>query len=198
MLQEQQGQPVVVTGGAQVTQSQHTRAADNVTEKDNSVDQELAEKFAGWFFQMLNSYHPFSQEAPSQAFGPQHFFKDCEMKMISSTPDITRVAYSGDEQVSQRLMAFVKEEGLKFNPNLDPGGVKGIANPHGLKVVMVCGTVHLQGRVVGIFEQQFGLVRDPDSDNNLKVKFVKLKLQRQDSNMLPTLEQTGRILPIDA
>ncbi len=181
-----------------MTQNQQPPSVESAATKDNNVDQELAEKFAGWFFQMLNSYHPFSQEAPSQTFGPQHFFRDCEMKMISSTPDIMRAAYAGSEQVSQRLMAFVKEEGLKFNPNLDPGGVKGMANAHGLKLVMVCGTVHLQGRVVGIFEQQFGLVRDPDSDNNLKVKFVKLKLQRQDSNMLPTLEQTNKILPIDS
>lgn len=163
----------------------------------SSTDQLLAEQFTRWFFQMLNSYHPFAQEAPAESYGPHHFFKDCQMKMISAAPDLRRDIHSGDIDVSQRLLAFVKEEQLKFNPNMDPGGVKGMAEPHGLKVVMVCGTVHLNGRFVGIFEQQFGLVRDPDSQNNLKIKFVNLKLKREQAEITPTLKETNQMLCID-
>ena len=172
--------------------SQPTSASHN-----DNTDKILAEQFTRWFFQMLNSYHPFSQEAPSESFGPHHFFKDCQMKMISATPDIRRDIHNGATEVSERLLAFIKEEQLKFNPNMDPGGVKGISNPHGLKVIMVCGTVHLHGRFVGIFEQQFGLVRDPDSQNNFKVKFTNLKLKRENLEIMPTLEKTNKILCID-
>ncbi len=117
--------------------------------------------------------------------------------MVCATPEVRKEVHNGSNEVSKRLLAFVKEEQLKFNPNLDPGGVKGISNPHGMKLVHVCGTVHLEGRFVGIFEQQFGLVRDPDSANNLKIKFTNLKLKREHLELTPVLEQTSQMLSIE-
>ena len=172
-------------------------ASSQVKSEQNNVDQLLAEQFTKWFFQMLNSYHPHTQEAPSESYGAHHFYKDCQLKIISATPELRRDIHNGDLDVSQRLLAFVKEEQIKFNPNMDPGGVKGMSNPHGLKVVAVCGTVHLNGRFVGIFEQQFGLVRDPDSENNLKIKFINLKLKRENTEIIPTLQETNQMLCID-
>lgn len=182
--------------------SQQCVPATSTTQQYNlptpaNVDQELAEKFAKWFYQMLNSYHPHSQEAPVDQFGAQHFFSECTLKLLCAVPDIRKEEYSGAGCVCNRLLALVKEEQLKFNPNLDPGGVKGMADPHGLKVVMICGTVHLQGRCVGIFEQQFGLVRDPDAQNNLKIKFTNMKLKREDIIGTPTLQDTSRLLAIE-
>ena len=184
------------TVGSQV-QGQFEHETSKAQAQTQGVDQALAEQFTKWFFQMLNSYHPFSQEAPVEGFGPHHFFADCRLKMICETPDLRREVHSGSSEVCRRLLAFVKEEQLKFNPNLDPGGVKGMSNPHGLKAVTVCGTVHLGGRFVGIFEQQFGLVRDPDSQNNLKIKFTNLKLRREHVELMPTLMDTQKILSID-
>ena len=42
---------------------------------------------------------------------------------------------------------------LRCNPNLCEEGVKGRLDPHGLVLVLVCGTLHNQTTVCGVFEQ---------------------------------------------
>ena len=46
---------------------------------------------------------------------------------------------------------------------------------HGLIVVNVAGTIHNgESTVVGVFEQQFGLLQDPSTQGNYKIKFTRL------------------------
>jgi hypothetical protein len=49
---------------------------------------------------------------------------------------------------------------------------------HGLVLILCCGTLHSHESVSdGVFESVFGLMRDPFSDNNWKIKNIKLQLQ---------------------
>ena len=43
-------------------------------------------------------------------------------------------------------------------------------------LVLACGTLHNQTTACGVFEQVFGLIRDPSSDNNWKIKYTELRL----------------------
>lgn len=48
---------------------------------------------------------------------------------------------------------------------------------HGLVLILSCGTLHSSDSSLGVFEAVFGLMRDPFSDNNWKIKNIKLQLQ---------------------
>lgn len=53
---------------------------------------------------------------------------------------------------------------------------------HGIVLILCCGTLHTNASVsVGIFESVFGLMRDPFSENNWKIKSVKMQLQSTSS-----------------
>lgn len=49
---------------------------------------------------------------------------------------------------------------------------------HGLVLILCCGTLHSHESVSdGVFESVFGLMRDPFSENNWKIKNIKMKIQ---------------------
>jgi len=49
---------------------------------------------------------------------------------------------------------------------------------HGLVLILCCGTLHSHESVAdGVFESVFGLMRDPFSENNWKIKNIKIKIQ---------------------
>lgn len=60
---------------------------------------------------------------------------------------------------------------------------------HGIVLVLSCGTLHAHASVsVGVFESVFGLMRDPFSDNNWKIKNIKMQLQSTGISKLPQLD----------
>lgn len=60
---------------------------------------------------------------------------------------------------------------------------------HGIVLVLCCGTLHTHASVsVGVFESVFGLMRDPFSDNNWKIKSIKMQLQSAGISRPPQLE----------
>ena len=61
-------------------------------------------------------------------------------------------------------------------------------------IVFVCGTVHRGNAVLGLFEQQFGLVRDPTTENNWKISFTRLALSTRIPSQLPMLAMTQNML----
>ena len=89
--------------------------------------------------------------------------------------------FLGAELVSLRLLALTKDERLLLSPNLEPGGLRTLASPHGLVLVAVAGTIHRDGACLGIFEQIFGLIRSPLENNSWKMKSVNLKIRGQDA-----------------
>ncbi|KAM4558911.1 uncharacterized protein C3orf38 homolog [Odontesthes bonariensis] len=139
----------------------------------------LGQQFCQWFFQLLNSQNPSLSQQPLD-WGPQHFWPDVRLRLIS------RVAFEqidellGAELVSKRLLALTNGEHLLLSPNLEPHGLKALASPHGLVLIGVAGTIHRDAACLGVFEQIFGLIRSP-LDNSWKIKFVNLKIRGQDA-----------------
>ena len=95
--------------------------------------------------------------------------------------------YDGAEIVAERFRSLVLAEGLLFNPNVEDDGTKGVTEPHGLVMVIVCGTIHRQGSCMGVFEQRFGLVRDILNANNWKIKFTDMNVKGEPVNEMPSL-----------
>ncbi|XP_061163117.1 uncharacterized protein C3orf38 homolog [Saccostrea echinata] len=154
--------------------------------QSNHELQTLGETFARWFFDALNSHNP-SRGVPVQDFGPQHFLDDAELFLLKLGAVENREKCSGHQAVSDRFLGFVKGENLLFNPNCEHGGIMVDTNPHGLVVVLVCGTIHRENQCLGIFEQMFGLIKDPRFDNNYKIKISKMKLSATTVSQQPKL-----------
>ncbi|KAG7331168.1 hypothetical protein KOW79_005137 [Hemibagrus wyckioides] len=139
----------------------------------------LGKQFCQWFFQLLNSQSPQAAQqcGTIQDWGPQHFWSDARMLLLSQAQVQQKDEFLGAELVSQRLLALVWEEGLLFCPNLEQTGLKCVSSPHGLVVVAVAGTIHRENDCLGVFEQVFGLIRAPQDDNRWKIKAVHLKVK---------------------
>ena len=157
-------------------------------------DEQMGLEFAKWFYQMLNACHPQGLPCTTQ-FGTQHFFPDCQLKVAVMNSKELEV-HDGADAVCTKLIYLSQGELVLFNANVDSGGVMGFATPHGLKIFLVCGTLHKDGDVVGVFAQQFGLVRNPDRDFNWNIKFTNLKLIAGRPTGLPTLQSPGNMLPL--
>ena len=160
----------------------------------NTSDLTMAVEFVGWFYTLLNTQ---STTTTQEDFGPQHFYKDCRLNLLSVVGEMRTDQYTGGELVASRLLAFVREESLKFNPNDTPGGLHMQSTPHGLTVISCAGTLHQNSGLIGVFEQQFGLARDPEMQNNWRIKFSNLKLASQMFAGLPTLDMTEKMFAID-
>lgn len=67
---------------------------------------------------------------------------------------------------------------------------------HGLVLILCCGTLHtLESVSVGVFESVFGLMRDPFSDNNWKIKNIKMQLQSSSGiQKVPELQQCSSLV----
>lgn len=146
----------------------------------------LGKEFCQWFFHLFNSLN-LTAGQPAQDWGPQHFWGDVKLLLLSHTGEQQRDEYSGAELVCQRLSALAWEEKLIFCPNLENSGLKCVSTPHGLVMVAVAGTIHREQVCLGIFEQVFGLIRDPLDGNRWKMKLVHLKIKGQIGRELPVV-----------
>ncbi|XP_070832156.1 uncharacterized protein C3orf38 homolog [Chaetodon trifascialis] len=140
----------------------------------------LGQQFCQWFFQLLNSQNPSLGQQP-QDWGPQHFWPDVKLRLLSRAGSEQMEEFLGAELVNLRLLALTREERLLLSPNLEPHGLKVLASPHGLVLVAVAGTIHRDGACLGIFEKIFGLIRSPLENNSWKIKFVNLKIRGHDA-----------------
>ncbi|XP_049904083.1 uncharacterized protein C3orf38 homolog [Epinephelus moara] len=140
----------------------------------------LGQQFCQWFFQLLNSQNP-SLGQPPQDWGPQHFWPDAKLRLLSKAGNEQMEEFLGAELVNLRLLALTREERLFLSPNLESHGLRTLASPHGLVLVAVAGTIHRDGACLGIFEKIFGLIHSPLENNSWKIKFVNLKIRGQDA-----------------
>lgn len=141
----------------------------------------LGKQFCQWFYQLLNSQNPQAAQpcTTKQDWGPQHFWGDVKLLLLSHSQVQQKEEFHGAELVSQRLLALALEERLLFCPNLEETGLKCVATPHGLVLVAVAGTVHRESDCLGVFEQVFGLIRDPLDNSSWKIKSLHLKVKGQ-------------------
>ena len=154
-------------------------------------DQEFATQFTAWFYTKLNGV----TDAPNN-FGIEHFFNDATLALlvVTGAADNSVEHFDGADLVVRRLVALVTDEQLVLNVNHSEDGVRGMSDPHGRRVCFACGTVHRGNTVLGLFEQQFGVVRDPAAGNNWKICNTRLALSTRVPSQLPTLAMTQNML----
>ncbi|CAF1331360.1 unnamed protein product [Adineta ricciae] len=134
---------------------------------------QLSHQFTEWFYTSWNTLTTFS---------PEHFFPDCELTLVHENQH--RVL--GSYYVCDILRSYVATQNLRFCPNIPSN--KAEESKHGLVLVQIHGTIHQHGTCVGIFDQAFGLVRDPNHSNNYLIKFTFLNMQTQ------TAQQQSQLL----
>ena len=152
----------------------------------NEQNQQLGQRFVEWFYRELNAKNPNSPTVQSD-FGPVHFWDECSLFLLCLTHIRSNDHFVGAGAVSDRLLGLVQNDQLLFNPNVSCEGIKVKSDPHGLVVVLVCGTIHRGNDCVGIFDQMFGLVKDPRLADNWKIKTTKLKIQSSQVLSMPKL-----------
>ncbi|CAL1531482.1 unnamed protein product [Lymnaea stagnalis] len=150
-------------------------------------DQQNAEAFVRWFYEMINSYNPTFSKIVHD-FGPQHFWDNAQLFLSMNSRDSKiEDIVCGNCHVANRLLQFCTESHLLFSPNASTEGVKTRSDPHGLKLILVCGTLHKMNSCVGVFQQSFGLVKEPMSPDVWKVKVTCLKMDEDSAMMVPRL-----------
>ncbi|KAM6970561.1 uncharacterized protein C3orf38 homolog [Aplochiton taeniatus] len=151
-------------------------------ERDSELDLlALSKQFCKWFHELLNSQNPALGQSPKD-WGPQHFWPDVRLRLMSRTKNQQMEEdFQGADHVSQRFLALPRDERLFLSPNLEPHGLRSLSSPHGLVVVAVAGTIHRGSVCLGVYEQVFGLIRNPLVNNCWKIKFVNMKIQGQDA-----------------
>ena len=147
---------------------------------------EFALQFSNWFYTMLNNCS--SSDKPSD-FGPTHFFPDCSLKHETVMGDhCERYQCNGADDACAKLRSFVEREGVLFNPHLDVGGCASLTNSFGMSVIRVSGTVHRHHQVVGVFIQQFGVLKDPAMQYNWRIKYTHLCVEAGQAVAPPSIE----------
>ncbi|XP_065161339.1 LOW QUALITY PROTEIN: uncharacterized protein C3orf38 homolog [Atheta coriaria] len=139
-------------------------------------------KFCEWFYELMNK---------NEVIGSEHFFPDAslQLKLVSDAISQEEEVKNDGKCIGNLLFKIKSEHGLFFNPNLHTDGTKGKTDPHGLVMIMSCGTLHINNIISGVFEQIFALARDPTSENNWKIKNTTLVLKSKSGvTSMPKLE----------
>ncbi|UJR30950.1 hypothetical protein I4U23_018462 [Adineta vaga] len=139
---------------------------------------QLSHQFTEWFYTSWNTLNTFT---------PDHFFPDCGLTLVHEN----RRQISGSYYVCDALRSYVASQDLRFCPNIQSN--KAEESKHGLVLIQIHGTIHQHGTFVGIFDQAFGLVRDPNHSNNYLIKFTFLNMQTQSAQQQSQL--SSRNLP---
>ena len=116
-------------------------------------------------------------------FGAKHFWMDANAHIIlqQSQSGLAAGETTGAEDsgklASELLKELVCKHRVTFNPNISKEGVHGAIDAHDLALVTACVTLHSSQQCCDTFHQQFGLIRDPNTDgNNWKIKFTNATL----------------------
>ncbi|KAL7049077.1 hypothetical protein ACKWTF_003586 [Chironomus riparius] len=130
----------------------------------------MSRNFCSWFYKNFNEF----------TIQPNDFWSDCtiHVQMIDRNGDLKEDSTITARLVLNLLYSIKSQFNFYFNPNLSYEGTRGKMDLHGLVLILCCGTLHSHESVAdGVFESVFGLMRDPFSENNWKIKNIKLKLQ---------------------
>lgn len=156
---------------------------------------QMSRAFARWFYDNLNA----------SKIAANDFWSDvrCETNFLENRTVMQHEQLNGSEYTEQHLKSLITNYQLYFNLNDCFDGVQGRIDPHGLVLVLSCGTLHKTDQFVGTFESVFGLLRDPFADNNWKIKHINLRLHNSltKSSITPVLqecESMGELLCLEA
>lgn len=127
----------------------------------------MSREFSNWFFQNYNE----------DRLKGDDFWSDCTTSIRIVAGETNDTSSAGNSESLDILTHLRRQLNVVFNPNLCHDGVQGRIDPHGLIVLMCCGTVHTTSQCVGLYETAFGLMRDPYNDNNWRIKYLKLLIR---------------------
>jgi len=154
----------------------------------------MALLFAKWFYAMFNAFpqqrrllmaNPSTMSPDdSNLFGPHHFVENCCLNLrmrnspggASTNASCHAETVTGGSAVAERLAKLSVEDEIVFNANLDDEGCKGKKEPHGLVMIQISGTLMRHGCLIGVFDQSFGLIKEPQTDK-WKVQLTNLAIQ---------------------
>ncbi|XP_066256099.1 uncharacterized protein C3orf38 [Euwallacea similis] len=163
-------------GGGQnneITEPSPSKVSVERTQQEGGSVHLMATKFANWFYSMLND----------NECGAEHFFSDAKLRLnmfVNDSCDTTEVD-NNPKEVTEALLKVRLQHNLHFNLNDTSEGIQGRMDPHGLVMVLACGTLHVGNTCIGVFEQVFALARDPFSENNWKIKNTRLNLRAKNN-----------------
>ena len=145
-----------VTNSISVLSSGH---ADTVTCQGSSCSlskvqcQEMANSFVRWYYHLLNT----QVDTDTLDWSSSHFWPDASARvsLYNQSGELQECleVLNNSEDVSRLLVTVLRDHKLKFNPNMCEEGVRGKLSPHGLVMVLACGTLHNQHSVCAVFEQ---------------------------------------------
>ena len=141
---------------------------------------QLSCEFTEWFYTAWNSLANFSSD---------HFYPDCQLTIVHENH--RRIL--GSYHVCDVLRSYVASQELRFSPNVQSNKVE--ESRHGLVIVQIHGTIHQRSTCIGVFDQAFGLVRDPTHGNNYLIKFSFLNMQTQQAQQLPQILSSHQSTP---
>ena len=163
---------------------QSTENNNQINVNDNTENYPInimSKKFSSWFYENLNS----------NKLTENDFWKDagCCMR-LQNLDQIEENTITGGNEVQNLILGLKNRFSIFFNPNLCHEGVQGRIDPHGLVIVLSCGTIHTENACLGTFESSFGLLRDPFADNNWKIKYLKFLIKYASVHNLPRLTES--------
>ncbi|KAI8793121.1 CAunnamed protein product [Biomphalaria glabrata] len=190
-------QPSMIHSPTNITVNLNVNYFNNTEIKATNPDQANAEGFVQWFYDMLNSYNPVLNKDHTH-FGPQHFWENAQLFLSVNTKNskVEDIA-NGNILVCERLLKFPMQDLILFLPNVSADGVKTKSDSHGLKLILVCGTLHVNNQCVGVFQQSFGLIRNPLSPDIWKIKITCLKMDEHTPLASPRLQDCLEISAIE-
>jgi len=151
-----------------------------IAQEDQFPIHQMSRQFSNWFFKMCNE----------NQLKIEDFWADTEYSIeLVASVQIKHDQGCGSQEVLELLQNLHTQENLIFNPNDCHDGIQGRMDPHGLVMVLCCGTLHSPGRFVGIFECIFGLLRDPFADGNWKIKHFRMRLNSSSPRDAPRLNE---------
>nr|XP_053629828.1 uncharacterized protein C3orf38 homolog isoform X2 [Cherax quadricarinatus] len=135
--------------------------------------------FCEWYFNMVNRLQPVCAHHIGDTFREDIFYSN-------SFADIYFIGHSCGEKHAQgrdNTYALLRETfmaySLLFSPNLE-NGTQAFKSDHGLVKICCCGTLHHKNALVGIFEQESGLVCSP-VDRAWKIMYIKINLKQSNT-----------------
>uniref|UniRef100_A0A069DS40 Uncharacterized protein n=1 Tax=Panstrongylus megistus TaxID=65343 RepID=A0A069DS40_9HEMI len=162
----------------------------------------MAVTFAEWVYNRINAIVLQDMNKQSninnlEILKEEDFWCDAKLyiKLMQGSNIIADYSSEGSKECFSLIKQICKEHSLCFSPNLCEEGTRGISEPHGVVLVMSCGTLHSANghHCVGLYEQIFGLIKDPMSDSNWKIKGSKLALRSQEVKCVPALPQENQL-----
>ncbi|KAG8179942.1 hypothetical protein JTE90_025266 [Oedothorax gibbosus] len=125
-------------------------------------------QFSEWFFSHYNSL---------KDFGPEHFWVDCRMRgELNIASNQQQAEVIGANKVVSFLSSLIVNDRFFFHANNSQDSIICEQDPHGLVKIIISGVVHQDSNCIGLFDSAFGLVRNPNYDNNWKIKWIQLKI----------------------